>query len=234
MSGLRMDGKSMGTHNILLITGTDTGVGKTWVACGLAKAFTRQGLKVVGIKPVETGTGDSDHSNEDGVQLARATGQDSPVEALTRLREPVAPPVAADSEGANLNPMDWIRAIESYRNQSDLIVVEGAGGLLSPLTWSINARDLARQLHAPALVVIGNRLGCVNQTLLTLEALKGAQIPLAGLVLNNVGCEDLSVESNRRSIERVSGVEKIITVPHVKNGFETASYLEPITKWILK
>src|SRR5215470_1497659 len=87
----------------VLITGTDAGVGKTWVGCGLAATLRRAGRMVLAVKPVETGCHDETSRGEDGVRLAKATGQREPARALRRFRAPVAPAVAADLEGTSVD-----------------------------------------------------------------------------------------------------------------------------------
>ena len=224
----------MTSKKILLITGTDTGVGKTFVAAGLIKALADRGNNVIAIKPVETGVGAEVLASEDGVLLAQATGQSAPKHALTRLREAVAPPVAADSEGVELDLEYWIRTIENVAQETDVVLIEGAGGFLSPLTWKASARILASRVHARALLVIGNRIGCVNQTLLTVEALEQGRIPLVGMVLNDIGVEDLSVGSNLETIRRFVGIEHIVSMPKVSDWKEGSQHLEAVVDWILQ
>jgi dethiobiotin synthase len=169
---------------IVMVTGTDTGVGKTFVACRLARALTGAGRRVLAVKPVESGCGPEPTDSEDGVLLARATGQSAPLAAFVRLRLPVAPPVAADREGVVLDHDEWCREIRTLSREAEIVLVEGAGGLLSPLTWETTALDLARDLEASALVIAPDRLGTINHTLLTLSALKSEGIPVLGVVFS--------------------------------------------------
>jgi len=224
----------MTAKRTLLITGTDTGVGKTFVACGLARALADRGIDTVAIKPVETGTGDQPSPEEDGVLLAEATGQAAPREALTRLGTPVAPPVAADREGVELDLEQWSRAIEKYSKKADVTLVEGAGGFLSPLTWKASSRVLGNRIHARALLVVGNRLGCVNHTLLTIEALEQGRIPLIGVVLNTIDAQDESVETNLETIRKFIGVERLISLPRLAHWKEGAQHLAIAVDWVLK
>jgi dethiobiotin synthetase len=186
----------------VLITGTDTGVGKTFVACRLAEALRGAGRRVIAIKPVESGCGAEIGDVEDGVLLARATGQSEPLTALVRLARPVAPPVAADAEGVALDHEEWCREIRSRAHGADVVLVEGAGGLLSPLTWSATGIDLARDLRAEALVVAPDRLGTINHTRLTLMALRSAGIPVLGVVFSAPGPADASTGTNAAALAR--------------------------------
>jgi dethiobiotin synthetase len=190
----------MRPERIIFVTGTDTGVGKTFVGAALLAALSRAGRNVVGVKPVETGCGGAISPEEDGAILAAASGQSSPRAALTRLRMPVAPPIAADAEGAALSLDTWYDAIDRLSEQHDLVLVEGAGGLLSPLTWRANLRDLIVTTNGRALVVASDRLGTINHVLLTLEALGRFAL---GVVLSAPAAPDASTESNAAALRKL-------------------------------
>lgn len=224
----------MNSKRNLIVVGSDTSVGKTFVACALARALAEHGVNVAAIKPVETGVDEEVSPEEDGAMLAEATGQATPTHALTRLKAPLAPPVAADLEGVHLDMEDWVRTIRQYIRKMDLAIVEGAGGFLSPLTWNASARTLGIKLEARAILVVGNRLGCVNHTLLTLEALEQGRIPLVATILNGIGADDESVETNLETIKRFSGIERIVALPHLNDWKEAAVHLKQVAKWVLK
>jgi dethiobiotin synthetase len=166
------------------ITGTDTGVGKTWVGCRLVAALRTEGVDVRAIKLVETGTAPTPQPGEDGVLLARAAGQAAPGAALRRYRAPVAPPDAADMDGAPLDlAAAWDEALELAAD-ADLALLEAAGGLLSPLAWGTTLLDLVAAHRLPTVVVAADRLGTLNHTLLTLATLAAAKVPVPGVVMN--------------------------------------------------
>ena len=216
---------------IVCVTGTDTEVGKTWVSAALASALVARGKSVVAIKPVESGVGSG--GTEDGVVLAHAAKQVAPAQALTRLATPVAPPVAADLEGIRLNQGEWIEAILRYSREVDVTLVEGAGGLLSPLTWTVTIRDLALSLKAKALVVGLNKLGTLNHTLMTLELLERVGITPVGVVLNTVNADD-STGSNVASLKRVRPFLEVATVPRVRAWQRAVPAIEPVVDWVLR
>jgi dethiobiotin synthetase len=195
--------------NVLLVTGTDTGVGKTYVAAGVAGALAASGARVVAIKPVETGCGERVDSGEDGARLAAATGQREPAAALVRLRTPVAPAVAADLEGVRLDFAVLAQQIAAHASDADVAIVEGAGGLLAPITHERNGLDLARALGAAALVVASDRLGTINHTLLTLRALAGVHV--LGVVLSAPAVFDESTGTNAAEIRRHAGHQDVDT-----------------------
>jgi dethiobiotin synthetase len=216
----------------VLITGTDTGVGKTVVGYGLARRLAEGGSRVLAVKPVESGCAGPPADTEDGVLLARASGQEEPRAALVRLSRPVAPPVAADAEGVSLDHEDWCREIRRREAGHDVVIVEGAGGLLSPLTWRATALDLARRLEAAALVVAPDRLGTLNHTLLTVSALEREGVPLLGVVLVAPAAADESTGTNADALRRCGGVDRIAELPRLGRIEESSEHLEAVARWL--
>lgn len=174
----------MATARFIVVTGTDTGVGKTWVSVGLARALADRGLRVRALKPLETGCAGSPSVREDGVQLARATGQEAPRAALCRLREPLAPPMAADLEGGSLSYENLLRQVKALGDDMDIVLVEGAGGLLSPLTWAHTVIELARDLQAQIVLVSADKLGTISATRAACRVLRAEGLPIEALVLS--------------------------------------------------
>ncbi len=216
----------------VLVTGTDSGVGKTWIACALARALRQAGRTVTGVKAVETGCGDPAGPAEDGVRLAAATGQREPVRALRRFRAPVAPAVAAELEGGILDLDELAAEIESLTEHTDLLLLEGAGGLLVPFGWDWNIVDLAQAFQATALVVASDQLGTINHTLLTISALDLAGLRVAGIVLNTPAQPDATTGSNASAIARLSGIDRIREVPRVHQPDEASPWLVEVSGWL--
>jgi dethiobiotin synthetase len=219
-------------RSTVLVTGTDTGVGKTWVACALARALVRGGRSVVAVKAVETGCGNRPAPTEDGARLASATGQRAPRRALRRLGAPVAPAVAADLESARLDLDELAGEIEAAAGSADVLLLEGAGGLLSPLGWDWNAVDLAQAFRATALVVTTDRLASINHTLLTLSALDLAGIRVAGILVGAPAAPDASTGTNAEAIARLSGIDRVRVVPWVAEPDATAPWLVEAAGWL--
>jgi dethiobiotin synthetase len=216
----------------VLVTGTDTGVGKTWVACGLAHAIRHAGRSVTAVKAVETGCEDRPAPTEDGVRLAAATGQTAPTRALRRFRAPIAPAPAADLEGLTLDLDELAAEIGAAAATSQLLLLEGAGGLLSPLGWDWNAVDLAQAFHATALVVASDRLGSINHTLLTLSALDLAGVRVAAIVLSAPAAADASTGSNGPAIARLSGIDRVRSVPRLAEPEAAVPWLGEVAAWL--
>jgi dethiobiotin synthetase len=216
----------------LLITGTDTRVGKTWIGRALGYALAAAGRRVVAIKPVETGCSDATAPLEDGALLAAATGQDEPPTALYRFSEPLAPALAADAAGEAIDLDAMLLHLEAVSAGADVVLVEGAGGLLAPMTWEWTVVDLARALGASALVVAADRLGTINHTLLTLGALELAGLEVAGVVLSAPETPDPSTGTNAAAIARLAGIDRIVTVPRLADPATAAREVRPIIGWI--
>lgn len=172
----------------LFITGTDTGVGKTMVTAALACYFRQRGLKVGVMKPCETGVADPQRPGEDARLLRWAAGNADADELLApyRFREPLAPALAAERAGAWIDPTRIVAACAELSQGKDLMLVEGAGGLMVPLRGGFLVADLARQLALPLLVVARPGLGTLNHTLLTVFAARAMELPLAGFIVNRM------------------------------------------------
>jgi dethiobiotin synthetase len=217
----------------VLITGTDTRVGKTWVGRALGRALRTAGHRVVAIKPVETGTADATSLLEDGTLLAAATGQTEPLGALYRLAEPLAPALAADVAREVLDLDAMLLRLEKLSDGAEVVLIEGAGGLLEPMTWEWTVVDLARAQGAAALVVGVDRLGAINHSLLTLSALELAGVEVAGMVLTAPELPDPTTGTNATAIARLSGIDRIVSLPRLADPLAASGEVEPILGWIL-
>lgn len=172
------------------ITGTDTGVGKTYLSTVLLTLLRRRGLSVAAMKPVETGV-KADDPASDAMRLRQAAGADDPIERVRPilLAEPLAPWVALNRSGGtvDLNALDT--AFHALAEGREAILVEGAGGLLVPLTRDLAYDGLFVGWGLDLIVIAGNRLGTINHTLLTVRAAHDAGLRVRGVVLNALGPE---------------------------------------------
>lgn len=216
----------------VVVTGTGTEIGKTLVAAGVARALSDAGFDVRAIKPVESGISEMEPDEEDGAILARAARQAEPPRAFVRLSAALAPPAAADLEGVELDLDDLVRWIEESAADAEVALVEAAGGVLSPLTWSASGRDLARTLGAHALLVAPDRLGVLTHTLTALEALEGAGVPLLGVVYSAPAEADASTGRNVEALRRYASVERVLRLPRVSGVEEAAERLVEVVEWI--
>jgi dethiobiotin synthetase len=218
---------------ITLVVGTETGVGKTWVTCALARALVEAGQRVVAAKPIQVGWDETSGSGDDGLLLAEATGQVAPRHALLRLAEHAAPAVAAERSGAEVDFEDLVTRMRSLAAPGVMLLVEGAGGLLSPLTWSDNHLDLAHSLDARVLLVASDRRGVINHTLLALRVLAAEKIPLVGVVLNQPAPPDPDLGSNAPALVRLVENVPVVTLPHLDDPALAAEAVKEAAGWLL-
>lgn len=202
----------------LLITGTDTGVGKTLVGCGLAAALTAQGKTVGVLKPAETGCAVREGSlyPEDAARLAAYARMSAPLDQICpyRFSPPVAPSVAAEQAGMTIEPQRIISAFHAIAAQHDFTLVEGAGGLLVPLVGRYTFADLARDLQLPLLVVVGSKLGALNHTLLTLHCAQAFSLFITGYILNHpTPLVDAAIQTNARTLSHLTDAPSLGVLP---------------------
>ncbi len=200
------------TKPAFFITGTDTGVGKTEAACLLAKSLTEAGLKVGVMKPVETGcfVKEGRIIPLDALKLKAASNTEADLDLVNpyRFTAPVAPDLAARLFGTAID-LNRIKDIFiGLRAAHDVMLVEGAGGLLAPCAEGKSMADLALLLGLPLIIVSANRLGTINHTLLTVGCARQMGLAVKGIVLNNPAPQedDPSTEHNKSSIEQLSGL----------------------------
>lgn len=219
--------------NIVIVTGTDSGVGKTWVTAALARALAAAGASVRAVKLVETGCQDDEREREDGVVLAHATGQDAPLEALYRFPDDMAPVLAAERVGVTLDFDEMLMAVERHAERCDILLLEGASGLLSPFTWEWCLVDVAQGLEARAILVGSDRLGTLNHALLTLGALELAAVPVVDTILTPPPSADPSTGTNAEALKRLSGVPRVVTVPRTDDPELAAAALRETASRLL-
>ncbi|WP_164104269.1 dethiobiotin synthase [Candidatus Laterigemmans baculatus] len=199
---------------ILFVTGTDTEIGKTYIASSLVRQCVGSGIRVGVYKPVASGC-EVDAAgqfgpvgqlvSDDALSLWTAAGQTESLERVCpqRFAAPLAPPAAAAAEGKTVDRQAMLDGAQWWLDRCDLLVVEGAGGLMSPLAEDCFNADLAASLQATLVVVAANRLGVINHTLQTLIAAEHYRLPVAGIVLNEVStASDASIATNAAALRR--------------------------------
>ena len=203
----------------IFITGTDTGVGKTFVACALAAQLRASGYRVGVMKPAETGCALDDGKivPQDARALKTAAACAVPLEEVCpyQFREPVAPSVAAEREGRQVDVDRLINIYGEISAAHDLTLVEGAGGLMVPLLGSYTYADFARVVKLPVLIVAANKLGALNHLLLTIEGAYSKGLTVLGYVLNSVErVPSLAAETNREALFSLTAVPCLAELSH--------------------
>lgn len=195
------------------ITGTDTGVGKTLVARAISSALRRRGLCVVAMKPIETGVS-ADDPARDGALLAHAAGETRPLSSVAPLTfaSPVAPLAAARQAATTIDVDRLDAAVRDASTGADVLIVEGAGGLLVPVANGVAFDGLFARWSLDLVIVAANRLGVINHTRLTIAAARAAGLRVRCVVLNRLTRDpaDASVAHNAellRELETVAVVE---------------------------
>ncbi|WP_334108361.1 dethiobiotin synthase [Methylobacillus sp.] len=188
------------------VTGTDTGVGKTFISSLLVRQFARRGLRSVGMKPVASGCERVDGRlvSEDAAQLLAASNVELSIDDINPYAfEPaIAPHIAAQQAGMRID-LDHIQTVfKRLQAQVDVVIVEGAGGFYVPLDEQHDMADLAVKLGFPVILVVGMRLGCINHALLTAEAIRQRGLTLAGWVANQVDPGMAMLEENLQTLRQ--------------------------------
>jgi dethiobiotin synthetase len=230
----------------VFITGTDTNVGKTWVAAGLTAALRQRGVKAVYFKPVQSGCPQVEgRLIPTDARLARTlAGLAEPLEVLTPicLRLPLAPGVAAAQAGVEVDPGRIAAGFQDLAARYEFLVVEGAGGLYVPLIGThFLVLDLIRWLNLPLAVVAKSGLGTINHTVLTVKAAQVAGIEVAGVILNRYPQKPgLAAETNPGVIAALTGVDILGRLPEVADlespaGWEVfLAALAPVAERLIK
>ena len=200
------------------VTGTDTGVGKTFVSCALLHAMARRHPRVVGMKPVAAGLVQTPDGwdSEDAIALRAAStvGVPPALDNPVRLPDPLSPHLAAERAGTRIDIPHLVACQRELAQHADAMVVEGAGGFLVPLSPEHTGADLAQALGLPVLLVVGLRLGCLNHALLSAEAIRARGLPLAGWVANRIDPGMAAADDNIAFLRQRLGAPLLADIAH--------------------
>ena len=198
-------------RSIILVTGTDTEVGKTVLACLLTRSLWRAGISVAALKPICSG------GREDAMALRAAANGVLTLDEVNpwHFRDPLAPLLAARRQKRTLTLTEVIAHVRGIQEQFPTVIVEGAGGLLSPLGEDFDSRDLIVALRAFPMVVCPNRLGAINQVRLVMAALPRSAAKRARIVLTWPRRPDASSRSNPALLAEMFGDERVHVLPRL-------------------
>ena len=221
----------MSSDNTWFVTGTDTDAGKTSVAQALLLAARARGLRATGYKPVESGCPISQEVGNDALAMAKASGQ-SPQTSYV-FRAPVAPLHAAQQAGETISISRIQARTAELRQQSELLLVEGAGGLLVPLSPETTIADLALALGHPLLIVAPDALGSINHSLLTIEDARRRGLQVDALILSERHMGGGEGLANADQIRDYGEVE-VLSLPHATSREALARGGENLLTALLK
>jgi len=206
----------------VFITGTDTGVGKTLVAAALIRMLAGLGVRVAGMKPVASGAERTAEGlrNADALALMNAANVAAAYDTVNPycFETPIAPHIAAREAGVAIDVHLVRRRFEELAHDAELVVVEGAGGWLAPISATQTLADIALALEIPVILVVGLRLGCLNHALLTAESLASRRASLAGWIANHVDPEFERSAENLATLSARLQAEPLAVVPFVTQG----------------
>ena len=206
------------------VTGTDTGVGKTVIAVALLSMLRRRGLRVAAMKPVETGV--LPGAQTDAARLLAAAGAEDRLDDVGPLAyaEALAPLVAAGRAGRPVHVDTLDVVLGRLAAKRDAIVVEGAGGLLVPLTEEVSYATLFARWRLGLVIVAANRLGAINHVLLTVQAARAAELQVRGVVVNDGAgtVADLATATNAAALARLLPGVPVLTWPRLTDTSDDA------------
>lgn len=225
--------------NAIFIAGTDTGVGKTVVTGLFCRYLLDRGYSVVPQKWVGTGSGSlygddiNTHLKFIGKKRKDFTSHLSSM-APYNFRFPASPHLAAELEWKKINIAKIIKATRALSEHFDFVVIEGAGGLLVPLTGDTLVIDIVEELKLPTLIVAANKLGAINHSLLSTEALRSRGIKTLGIIFNNISKGKRTIlNDNPRIVDELTGGMVLGILPKAKNLFRLQRLFEPIGDEVL-
>lgn len=203
----------------LFITGTDTDIGKTYVAIGLLKAFNARGYKTLGVKPISAGCQRIGKYlyNEDAVNLLNVSSNKVPYKDINpfAFEKAIAPHLAAEDLKMKLTiSLVKTKLKKAFAQPADVFVIEGAGGWYVPVNSKELMSDLALALKAQVLLVVGMRLGCINHALLTVKAIQSSGAKLVGWVANCIDPDMKSLDANILTLKKRINAPHLGTVPY--------------------
>ncbi len=225
--------------NAIFVTGTDTGVGKTVVTGLLARFLKEKGYRVITQKWIQTGSAGFSSDIESHLEIMGSDRNDiknyMPHVSPYMFKTPCSPHLASKIENNSISAQKIKRSFEVLSRDFDFVIIEGIGGALVPFNEKRLVIDIAKELDLPVLVVAQNKLGAINHTLLTMEALKSRKMKMLGVIFNNAKGEDKEILADNPRIIQALSEEKILGVlSWIKNYDKLYKKFIPIGQRILK
>src|SRR3954468_2755676 len=210
----------------VFVAGTDTGVGKSILAAAICAGLAARGERVAAFKPAVTGLDEEPGefpADHELLASGASAGQTPNAVSPQRFGPPLSPHYAAELAGVTIEPRELVEHARAQADRADLLVAEGVGGLLVPLTPGYLIRDLALDLDLPLVVAARPGLGTISHTLLTVEAARTAGLRVAGVVMTPWPDGDDMARSNRKTVERIGNVAVSVLPLVTRDGLAAAS-----------
>ena len=205
----------------IFITGTDTDVGKTVISAGLSRAISNQGINIGVMKPFAAAElqSSSDFQSEDTEILAKAARVSDPEELLNPQFFPIpaSPYTASQTLDMKVNLELVLEKFEELKKSHDMMLVEGMGGIMTPILENYFVADLIRDMKLQTIIVMRSKIGTVNHTLLTKKICSDYKIPVKGIIINNFDTEGYPVEELKRDIEKLTGNKVLGVIPKLES-----------------
>jgi len=203
------------------ITGTDTDVGKTWIALGLLTLFKNKGLSTTVMKPISAGCQQTSAGlrNNDAVELIKHATVKPVYETVNpyAFEAAIAPHIAAQNNGIEMNIPTIKKYFDQLSKTADITIVEGAGGWKVPINKTETMADVAKALGLPVILVVGMKLGCLNHAILTVENMLDRKIEIAGWVANTLSPHFEEQQANIETLKTWLGIPLLGNIPYLKS-----------------
>jgi dethiobiotin synthetase len=200
----------------VFVTGTGTEVGKTVVAAAIARTAAGGGERVAVFKPAVSGLDEGGEPDHELLRRAAGSSQSDDEIAPYRFGPPVSPHLAAEMAGIRIDPAALVSAARKAAGEGEVLVCEGVGGFLVPLTADYSVRDFARELGLPVVIAASPALGTINHTLLTLEAVRAAGLEVAAVVLTPWPDQPSAMEESNRATVASRGEVEVTLLPEME------------------
>ena len=203
----------------LFVTGTDTDIGKTCISAGMALALKNSGVNVGVMKPFMCGTSQKIASLDDVTTLTNAANVNDPRELVNPFFFPIpaSPYTAAKNLDVKINIEHVVNSFEKLCEMHDLMVIEGIGGIMTPILKDFAILDLIKKLQTNTIIVTSSKIGTVNHTVMTCEMCKNLEVPIKGLIINNFDSEGYSIPQLERDLHDLTNLPILCSLPHMNN-----------------
>ncbi len=213
--------------NSLFITGTDTDVGKTYVAAGLAVTLRKMGIDVGIMKPFAAGTPQKKGFKSEDVEILSRAAQVSDPEKIINpqfFEMAASPYTASKSLKVKVKVKSVLSSFKKLSNLHSMLLVEGMGGIMTPILKNYFVTDLIKDMKLPAVIVTRTRIGTVNHTIMTCKMCEKYKIPIKGIIINNFDSDGYKVKTLKRDLQSLIGVPILGTIPFIDNLSDDSLY----------